>query len=358
MVKLDWSSLETEYANIIKKLSNSSLDKKERAELQKTSSQYSDLLSKHKEINNLEKEFSDLKKQAVEETDEEMKTLFNEEIVLKEENLKIMQKELDTFLYPADERDKRSVFIEIRAGAGGQESALFVDNLFRMYSNYALTHGWNVSIVDFNSTDIGGYKELVIYIKGKYVFKHLKFESGVHRVQRVPQTETSGRIHTSTVTVVVLPEAKEVDVQINPNDLRIDTYRAGGAGGQHVNKTDSAVRITHIPTGLVVACQDERSQIKNKAKALKVLASRILEMEREKKEAELSAQRKQQTGTGMRAEKIRTYNYPQNRVTDHRINLTLKKLDLIMEGNLDDLIKPLMEWESIRKRENKSLFLK
>ena len=357
MAELDWSSIEKEYQEIIKKLSDPSLDQKQRVEWQKKSSQYSNLLSKHKEIVNFQKEISDLHKQLEREQDEEMKVLFSEEVDNKTNQLKSLEKELEDLLYPSDERDQRSVFLEIRAGAGGLEAALFVADLFRMYSNFALSKGWNVSIVDFNSTDIGGYKELIVYIKGKNVFKHLKFESGVHRVQRVPQTEASGRIHTSTVTVAVLPEAEEVDIQINPQDLRIDTYRASGAGGQHVNKTDSAVRITHIPTGVVVVCQDERSQIKNKNKAMKILAARLLEAEREKKEAEMSATRKKQVGMGQRAEKVRTYNFPQNRVTDHRINLTLKKLDLVMEGDLDDLIKPLLEWESAERRKEGSLFL-
>jgi len=213
-----------------------------------------------------------------------------------------------------------------------------------------LTKYWTVSIVEKNATDIGGFSKIIVHVKGKNVFKFLKFESGVHRVQRVPRTETQGRVHTSTITVAVLPEATEVDVSINPGDLRIDVFRASGAGGQHVNTTDSAVRITHIPTGLVVSCQDERSQLKNKNKAMKVLQARLLEAERQRSQAERSAQRKKQIGSGGRAEKIRTYNYPQNRITDHRTNLTYKKLDIIMAGELDDLIEPLLGWDLAERR--------
>ena len=357
MAGLNWDQIEKDYQEFIQKLSDSSLVQQERAGLQKKASQYSELLSSHKNISKLKTEIQDLKQSIQDEKDEEMQDLYKDEIEEKEKTLKALEFDLDDLLYPTDERNKRSVFLEIRAGAGGQEAALFVGDLFKMYGCYAEPKRWAVSIIDYNSTDIGGYKELIIHIKGKNVFNFLKFESGVHRVQRVPETETAGRIHTSTVTVAVLPEANEVDASINPQDLRIDTYRASGAGGQHVNTTDSAVRITHIPTGVVVSCQDERSQIKNRAKAMKVLASRLIEADRLKKEAEMSASRKQQVGMGQRSEKIRTYNFPQNRVTDHRINLTLKKLDLVMQGDLDDLIVPLLEWESEERRKQGSLFL-
>jgi peptide chain release factor 1 len=358
MFDLDWSAIEKEYQEIIQKLSDTSLDKKDRAQLQRKSSQYSQLIASHKEIVDLESAIADSQVQLEQETDEQMKELFEEEVAENKAKLQELEKQLEDLLYPVDERDERSVFIEIRAGAGGQEAALFVSDLFRMYSNYALSKGWNISVVDTHSTDIGGYKELVAHIKGKNVYKYLKFESGVHRVQRVPATEGSGRIHTSTVTVAVLPEAEEVDFDINPQDLRIDVFRASGAGGQHVNTTDSAVRITHVPTGVVVSCQDERSQIKNKAKAMKVLRSRLLQAEKERQEAEISAQRKQQVGMGERSEKIRTYNYPQNRISDHRINLTLKKLDIIMEGVMNDLINPLMDWDREQRRKQESEFLK
>lgn len=355
MLNLDWNKIETENNEILQKLTNPNLAQKERVELQKKASRYSNLLEFYKKITRLQNNLAEAEKQESLEQDEEMKKLFNEDINLTKTQIIEAEKELDDFLYPADENNTKSVFIEIRAGAGGQEAALFALDLFKTYSAYALSKGWQTSIVDSSTTDLGGFKEIIMYIKGKNVYKYMKFESGVHRVQRVPSTETAGRIHTSTVTVAVLPEAEEVDVQINPQDLRVDTYRAGGAGGQHVNKTDSAVRITHIPTGIVVACQDERSQIKNRAKAMKVLAARLLQTQKEKQEAEVSAQRKSQMGMGQRAEKVRTYNYPQNRITDHRIELTLKKLDIIMQGHLDELVEPLITWEKEERRKQCSL---
>jgi len=344
---LNWDDVKKEYDKVAHKLTDSTLDQKSRADLQKKASKLSELLAVHEEVVSLEHRIEENKKLAEQE---EFKELAQEENVTLNQELVETSRQLDDLLYPADERDNRSVFLEIRAGAGGQEAALFVSDLFKMYSNYALSRHWAVSLVDTNATDIGGYKELIMYIKGKGVYKYLKFESGVHRVQRVPETEAAGRIHTSTVTVAVMPEVEDVEISINQQDLRIDVFRAQGAGGQHVNTTDSAVRITHIPTGLVVSCQDERSQIKNKAKAMKVLKARLFELEKQKREAEISAQRKQQIGMGERAEKIRTYNYPQNRITDHRINLTLKKLDLVMHGELGDLINPLIKWEMFERR--------
>jgi len=349
---LDWESIKKEYDDLISRLTDSSLDQKKRAEIQKKSSKLSELLAAKEKVSTLELRIEDNKKLAEQE---DFKELALEENVELEGELKVARRELDELLYPPDERDNRSVFLEIRAGAGGQEAALFVSDLFKMYSNFALSNRWEVSVVDASSTDIGGYKELIVHIKGKKVYRHLKFESGVHRVQRVPETEGSGRIHTSTVTVAVLPEVDDVDVTINPQDLRIDVFRAQGAGGQHVNTTDSAVRIVHIPTGLVVSCQDERSQIKNKAKAMKVLKARLFELEKQKREAEISEQRKQQVGMGDRAEKIRTYNYPQNRVTDHRVNLTLKKLDIVIQGDMSDLIGPLLEWDLAERRKRTTL---
>ncbi len=352
---LDWGSLQQEYDKLIEQLANPSLNQNERIELQKKSSQYGQLLEFHNEISSLEKEIVEQTKEADAE-EGELKELYLEEIQTNKKQLKELQKQLDDLLYPADERNQRSVYLEIRSGAGGQEAALFAADLFKMYSNYATSKNWSVSIVELNETDIGGYSKIIAHIKGKNVFKHLKFESGVHRVQRVPKTETQGRVHTSTVTVAVLPEVEDVEIDIQPKDLRIDVYRASGAGGQHVNTTDSAVRITHIPTGTVVTCQDERSQIKNKAKAMKVLKARIYEAERERKEAEMSEKRKKQVGGGDRSEKIRTYNYPQNRITDHRVGVTLKKLDIVMQGYLDDLLDPLMEWELTERRKQGSLF--
>ena len=244
-------------------------------------------------------------------------------------------------LLPKDPLDEKNTILEIRAGTGGEEAALFAADLFRMYSRYAELKGWKVEVMSESPSDSGGYKEVICLISGDRVYSHLKFEAGAHRVQRVPATETQGRIHTSAATVAVMPEAEEVDVEIRPEDLRIDIYRASGAGGQHVNKTESAVRITHIPTGTVVTCQDERSQHKNKARAMKVLASRILAAEQERQNSELSADRRAQVGSGDRSERIRTYNFPQGRCTDHRINLTLYSLDRIMEGELDTLLEAL-----------------
>lgn len=348
-----WDDVKKLYDTLTQKLSADSLDKKERRDLQKKTSQLASVIAKHDEITLVESTITELEEGMQE--DSELASLYEQELAESREHHSVLSRELDDLLYPGDEKDERSVFLEIRAGAGGQEAALFSSDLFKMYSNYVLARGWQVSIVSSNQTDIGGYKELIAHIKGKGVYKHLKFESGVHRVQRVPQTETQGRVHTSTVTVAVMPEAQDVDVSINPQDLRIDVYRSGGPGGQSVNTTDSAVRITHIPTGIVVQCQDERSQIKNKAKAMKVLQSRILEAETAKHEAEQSAKRKEQIGMGMRSEKIRTYNFPQNRVTDHRISLTLKKLDLVLQGDMDDLLSPLMEWDRQESRKESSL---
>jgi peptide chain release factor 1 len=269
-----------------------------------------------------------------------------------------LEKELEDVLFPPDELDRSSTFIEIRAGAGGQEAALFASDLLRMYTNYALKRGWSPNVVSSSETDLKGFKEVVLHVKGKSAYAAFKNESGVHRVQRVPDTETSGRVHTSTVTVAVFPEVSDdLEIEISPEDLRIDVYRASGAGGQHVNTTDSAVRITHIPTGVVVSCQDERSQHKNKAKALKVLKSRLVTEQRRKQDEEEAKKRKEQVGRGMRAEKARTYNYPQNRVTDHAFNVTFNNLDYIVEGELDKLIEALQEKEREERRKQPPKFL-
>jgi peptide chain release factor 1 len=263
-----------------------------------------------------------------------------------------MEQELRLMLVPKDPRDDKNIFLEIRAGAGGDEAGLFAAELFRMYSRYAEKKRWKITLLDMSVTGVGGAKEVVAQIQGKGVFSKLKYESGVHRVQRVPATESGGRIHTSTVTVAVIPEAEDVDVQIEQKDLRIDTYCSSGPGGQSVNTTYSAVRITHIPTGEVVACQDERSQLKNREKAMKILKSRLLEKEREKREAEESAARKLQVGTGDRSEKIRTYNFPQSRVTDHRIGVSLYKIDAVMDGDIDEFIDGLTAADNSERLKN------
>ena len=252
-------------------------------------------------------------------------------------------------LLPKDPNDDKNVIVEIRGGAGGDEAALFAGNLFRMYTRYAEIQGWRVEVLDANATELGGFKEVSFAIAGYGAYSKFKYESGVHRVQRVPTTESSGRIHTSTVTVAVLPEAEEVDVDIKQNELRIDTYCASGAGGQHVNRTESAVRITHLPTGIVVQCQDEKSQLKNKDKAMRVLRAKVLELAEEEQRSELAQNRKSQVGTGDRSERIRTYNFPQGRVTDHRIGLTLHKLDFILNGELEELINALITADQSEK---------
>jgi peptide chain release factor 1 len=320
-----------------------------------------DLLSNQREYQQVAKERSDLapavekyehykklKEQVQEnqvlfesEEDPEMREMIHDEISGLKDQLDAVEKDLKIMLAPKDPNDDRNVILEIRAGTGGEEAALFAAELFRMYARYAETRRWKVEILDSNPTGIGGFKEIIASVNGKAAFSRLKFERGVHRVQRVPVTESQGRIHTSAVTVAVLPEAEEVEVLIDPGDIRVDVFRSSGPGGQSVNTTDSAVRITHIPSGLVVICQDEKSQHKNKAKALKVLRARLLDSMQREQEAKIAKDRKSQVGTGDRSERIRTYNFPQNRVSDHRINLTLYKLDVILTGVLDELIDPL-----------------
>jgi peptide chain release factor 1 len=284
--------------------------------------------------------------------DKEFKEMLSDDIEESKRKVEKVKNELKILLSPRDPNDDKNVIVEIRGGAGGEEAALFCGVLFRMYSMYSEMHRWKIEILNSNETELGGYKEISFMISGKGAYSRLKYESGVHRVQRVPETETQGRIHTSTVTVAVLPEAEEVEVEINPSDLQIDTYRASGAGGQHINKTESAIRITHIPTGLVVECQDERSQYKNKDKAMKVLRSRLLEASIAEQHSKMAEERRSQVGTGDRSERIRTYNYPQGRLTDHRIGLSLYRLEEILNGDLDEIIDALITEDNARKLEN------
>ncbi len=284
--------------------------------------------------------------------EKDFREMVQEEYETATENVAVFQEELKVLLLPRDPNDDKNVIVEIRGGAGGEEASLFAGVLYRMYSMYAEAKGWKSEILNSNPTELGGFKEVSFMIEGEGAYSRFKFESGVHRVQRVPETESQGRIHTSTVTVAVLPEAEEVDIEINPADLQIDTYRSGGAGGQHVNKTESAIRITHLPTGTVVECQDERSQHKNKDRAMKILRSRILEAEREKQQDAIAGERKAQVGTGDRSERIRTYNYPQGRVSDHRINLTLYRIDAILNGDLDEIIDALVTADTAEKLKN------
>lgn len=353
-----WDKIENRHTQLGNQLANPALQSNERQPLQREYTFLTSLLEKQKQVAQLELAIEQTKQQAEEVSDAEFRELFLNEVDSLEQKFVALQAELEQQMAPSEEHDDRSVYLEIRAGTGGQEAALFVADLMRMYTNYASFKGWRASVESISETDLGGYREVILHIEGKDAYGHLKRESGVHRVQRVPATETQGRVHTSTATVAVLPEAKEVDIKIDPSDLRIDVYRASGAGGQHVNTTDSAVRITHIPTNVVVSCQDERSQHKNKAKAMKILQSRILAAQMEQRAIEMAKQRKDLIGSGTRSEKVRTYNYPQNRLSDHQIELTLKKLDIIMEGpGLDEIIEALIENErENRKRQFLSQF--
>ncbi len=321
---------------------------------------YSALLKEHKNLQPIVDKYREYK--AAEETlsesralldegglDKDFREMVQEEFEKAKEDTARIYEELKILLLPKDPNDDKNVIVEIRGGAGGEESALFAGVLYRMYSMYAEARRWKIEVLSSNPTELGGFKEVSFMISGEGAYSRFKFESGVHRVQRVPETETQGRIHTSTATVAVLPEAQDVDVEINPTDLQIDTFRSSGAGGQHINKTESAIRITHIPTGTVVECQDERSQHKNKDKAMKILRSRILEAEREKQMSSIADERKSQVGTGDRSERIRTYNYPQGRISDHRIGLTIYKLEQFLNGDLDEVIDALITYDTAEK---------
>jgi peptide chain release factor 1 len=302
------------------------------------------LIQTFRHYQQVQKELADNQSLLKEETDEEMKAYAREEIQSLKDQADKLEEELRFLLLPKDPNDEKNVILEIRAGTGGEEAGLFAADLFRMYTRLAERKGWKLEVLSHSPTGIGGLKEIIAAIAGDKVYSQLKYESGVHRVQRVPVTESQGRIHTSAVTVAVLPEAAEVDVQINPEELRIDVFRSSGPGGQSVNTTDSAVRITHLPTGLVVSCQDEKSQHKNKAKALKVLRSRLFDRRQQEQQQQIAQERKSQVGTGDRSERIRTYNFPQGRITDHRIGLTLYRLEAVLDGDLDELLQGLIAY--------------
>lgn len=324
----------------------------DQAQYQKHAKAHADLteiVTAFREYKKIKKDIEEAKAILNAEDDPELKEMARLELDELEGKIPQLEKQLKILLLPKDPNDEKNVIMEIRGGAGGEEAALFAGDLFRMYSRFTERMGWKIEVLSEHPTDIGGYKEIIFLVQGKGAYSRLKYESGVHRVQRIPATESGGRIHTSTVTVAVLPEAEEVDVQINPNDIRIDIFCSSGPGGQSVNTTQSAVRITHIPTGIVVSCQDEKSQLKNKEKAMKVLRARLLEKAQEEQQGELASARRSQVGTGDRSERIRTYNFPQSRVTDHRIGLTLHKLDLVLDGDLDEIIDALITADQAEK---------
>lgn len=354
---INFEKFRKEYENISSLLSSPQVlkDQNRYRELSKRFAFLEKLLNTEKEINLLSKQKEELKSILSSDEDEALKELARVELENVEKKIADAEELLEEILFSGENQPDRDVIVEIRAAAGGEESALFAADLFRMYSRYAEKKGWKVEVLNSHPTEIGGFKEIIFSVRGEGSYAHFKFEMGVHRVQRVPVTEASGRIHTSTVTVAVLMEPKEVEININPDDLKIETFRASGHGGQHVNVTDSAVRITHLPTGIVVSCQDERSQMKNKAKAMRVLKARLLAYLQEQEQKKISQQRKMQVGTGERSEKIRTYNFPERRVTDHRINFTIYRLDEVLEGNLDLVVRKLIQEERKKMYEAEGL---
>ncbi len=337
--------IEKEYDYLNQHLSNPKViaDQEQFQKLAKRHSEIAKTVQLYNKYKKIEKEIQESNQLKKGEDDSELTEMIDEEIALLTKQREKLKEELNELLFPEDPRNKKNIIVEIRAGAGGEEAALFVSDLFRMYSRFAERNHWKVDIMNSNPTEIGGFKEIIFGISGQNVFGSLKQESGVHRVQRIPVTESGGRIHTSTVTVAILPEAEEIEMEINPNEIKIDRFRSTGPGGQSVNTTDSAVRVTHLPTGIVVSCQDEKSQHKNKDKALKVLRARLLDRLQREQDQKIDQQRKKQVGTGDRSERIRTYNIPQNRVTDHRINVNFHNLEEMLDGNLADLIASFKE---------------
>ncbi|WHE08597.1 peptide chain release factor 1 [Thermoanaerobacterium thermosaccharolyticum] len=345
-------TIEDRYVELSQKLSDPEAmkDMDEWKKMAKEHASIEEIVQKYREY---KKVLDDIKStKEIIEMDDDLKDMAQEELKSLEEKENKLLNEIKLLLLPKDPNDEKDVIMEIRAGAGGEEAALFAYDLFRMYTMYAEKKHWKYEIMSSNATELGGFKEVIFSIAGKGAYSRLKFESGVHRVQRIPTTEAGGRIHTSTATVAVLPEVEDVDVEINPNDIKIDVFRSGGHGGQSVNTTDSAVRLTHIPTGIVISCQDERSQLQNRERAMKILRAKLYEMAREEKEREISMTRKLQVGTGDRSERIRTYNFPQGRVTDHRIGLTLYKLQMVLDGDLDEIIDALLAEDQAERLES------
>lgn len=344
--------IEKKYEELSQAMMNPDLITEDRQQWQKTMMEHAEIepvVFKFREYSKVSKELEEAKEMLYEKLDEEMRELVKDEVKELEEQFEGLEEEIKFLLIPKDPNDHKNVIVEIRAGAGGDEAALFAGTLFRMYMRFAERQNWKTEIMNTHEIGIGGYKEVIFMIKGKGAYSRLKFESGVHRVQRVPETESSGRVHTSTATVAVLPEAEDIDIEINQSDLRIDVFRSSGNGGQSVNTTDSAVRMTHIPTGLVVSCQDEKSQHKNKDKALKILKTKLYDLKMTEQNEELADLKRGQVGTGDRSERIRTYNFPQGRITDHRINLTIFKLNQFIDGDLDEMIEALITTDQADK---------
>ncbi|SHH38562.1 peptide chain release factor 1 [Caloranaerobacter azorensis DSM 13643] len=343
--------LEEKYKDLSMKISDPEIINK-RNEWQKYVKEHAEIepiVMKYREYTTVSKQLDEAKEMLKEKLEDDFKDMVKEEIKELTEKKEKLTEELKLLLIPKDPNDEKNVIVEIRAGAGGDEAGIFAGDLLRMYTRYAERQGWKVEIMSSNEQGVGGFKEVIFMIKGKGAYSRLKYESGVHRVQRIPVTESGGRIHTSTATVAVLPEADDIDVQINPNDVRIDVFRSSGHGGQSVNTTDSAVRLTHIPTGIVVSCQDEKSQLKNKEKAFKILKARLYDKLQAEKNAEIAEARRSQVGTGDRSERIRTYNFPQGRVTDHRINMTIYKLDSFLDGDIDEIVDALITNDQAEK---------